>query len=121
MKAPLYLENKVRRLLKTSGLTYTFTSVRTDEYNQPTAAGGESISIVGIYHERNSFITETTSEAASVQRKKSPMILTLLDDSVKKLKQGDILLLGEKCYRVSGVLDIQNYGVVADISLEMEV
>lgn len=121
MKAPLYLENKVKRLLKSSGMTYTFTSVLTDEYNQPTTAGGENISIVGVYHEKNSFIKVATSESASVQRKKSPMILTLFDESVKKLKQGDVLLLGENSYRVSGILDVQNYGVVADISLEMEV
>lgn len=121
MKAPLFLENKIKRLLKTNGIAYTFTSIRTDEYNQPTTEGGEEISIVGVYHEQNSFISVNSSDAASVQKKKSPMILTLLDDSVKRLKQGDVVLIGERMYRVSGILDVQNYGVVADISLEMEV
>lgn len=121
MKAPLFLENRIKRLLKTSGMTYTFTSIRTDEYNQPTAEGGENISILGVYHEQNSFISVTSSDAASIQRKKSPMILTLLDESVKKLKQGDVISIGEYSYKVSGISDIQNYGVAADIYLEMEV
>ena len=42
-------------------------------------------------------------------------------EEVEKLKQGDKVLINSVPYKVSGVLDIQNYGVVADISLEMEV
>lgn len=120
MKAPLFLENKVKRLLRTSGIQYDFISVGKDAYNQPTESS-EVLSVKGVYHEQNSFITVSSSEAASVQRKKSPMILTLFTDSVRKLKQGDKVYINERLYKVSGVLDIQNYGVVADISLEMEV
>lgn len=94
--------------------------MKKDEYNQPIDSD-EVIMIVGAYHEQNSFISVNASDSASVQRKKSPMILTLLDDSVKKLSQGDKVTINSITYKVSGILDIQNYGVVADISLEMEV
>lgn len=119
MNRPLFLKNKISRLLKVNGLEYTFTSMRKDEYNQPI--DGETIAVKGIYHESNSFITVNTSDSASVQRKKSPMILTLLDDTVKMIKQGDKVSINSVLYTVSGILDIQNYGVAADISLEMEV
>lgn len=119
MQTPLFLKNKILRLLKTNGLRYTFTLMDEDEYKQPKE--GETITIQGVYHEANSFITVTASDSASVQRKKSPMILTLLDEEVKKLKQGDKVSINSVTYTVSGILDIQNYGVVADISLEMEV
>ncbi len=119
MQAPLFLRNKVLRVLKSNGIEYEFISTREDDYHQ--LQDGAKIKILGVYHEVNSFITVTASDAASVQRKKSPMILTLLDDSVKKLKQGDKVSINSVDYKVSGILDIQNYGVVADISLEMEV
>ena len=35
-----------------------------------------------------------------------------------KLRQGDVVALNGKQYKVSGVLNVQNYSVVADISLE---
>lgn len=119
MQTPLFLKNKVSRLLKTNGLEYQFTLMGEDDYHQPVE--GSTITLKGIYHEANSFISVASSDAASLQRKKSPMILTLFDDSVKKLKQGDRVSINSTSYKVSGILDIQNYGVVADISLEMEV
>lgn len=119
MQTPLFLKNKISRLLKTNGMEYTFTLMYEDEYKQPKE--GEVVTIKGIYHEANSFITVTASDSASIQRKKSPMILTLFNEEVEKLKQGDKVLINSVTYKVSGVLDIQNYGVAADISLEMEV
>lgn len=119
MKTPLFLENKITRLLNTHGLEYTFISVDKDNYNQPVK--GATLVIKGLYHESNSFITVAASDSASVQRKKSPMILTLFDSTVKMLKQGDKVKINSVWYTVSGILDVQNYGVAADISLEMEV
>lgn len=119
MKTPLFIKNKVNRILKSRGMDYTFTRMTVDAYKQPTE--GSRVTIRGLYHEQNSFISVAGSDSASVQRKKSPMILTLLDDSVKSLNQGDKITIESVNYTVSGVLDIQNYGVVADISLEMEV
>ena len=119
MQTPLFLKDKISRLLKTNGMEYTFTLMCEDEYKQPKE--GEVVTIKGIYHEANSFITVTASDSASVQRKKSPMIRTLFNEEVEKLKQGDKVLINSVPYKVSGVLDIQNYGVAADISLEMEV
>ena len=119
MQTPMFLKNKVNRILKSRGMDYTFTRMTVDAYKQPTE--GSKVTIRGLYHEQNSFISVTGSDSASVQRKKSPMILTLLDDSVKSLNQGDKITIESVSYTVSGVLDIQNYGVVADISLEMEV
>ena len=120
MKSPHFLEHKVKRILDEHGKSYTFTLSEIDQYNQPTE-GSVKISVIGLYHEQNSFISLSNSDAASVQRKKSPMILTLLDEQVKLLKQGDSVVINSTKYKISGILDIQNYGVIADISLEMEV
>lgn len=116
---PLFLKNKVSRQIRSSGKEYEFISMLKDGYNQPIT--GDSVKIVGVWHEQNSFISVQTTSAASVQRKKSPMILTLIDDNMKSIKQGDLIYISGVKYTVSGILDIGNYGVVADISLEMEV
>lgn len=120
MKTPMFLVNKVKKQLDRNGLVYEFTKVMKDEFNQNTESE-ETLLIKGIYHETNSFIKLSETDAGSVQRKKSPMILTLLDEQSKTLKQGDIVHINNVKYTVSGLLDIQNYGVVLDISLEMEV
>ena len=120
MQTPMFLRNKIKKQLDRNGLVYEFTRVMKDKFNQNTESG-ETLLIKGIYHETNSFIKLNETDAGSVQRKKSPMILTLLDEQSKLIKQGDILYINEIKYTVSGVLDIQNYGVVLDISLDMEV
>lgn len=119
MRAPLFLKNKVSRLLSSQGKEYQFTHMGEDKYHQPVE---DSIIVIkGFYHENNSFITLSSADAASVQRKKSPMILALIDENVSILRQGDTVKINEVTYKVSGIIDIQNYGIVADISLEMEV
>lgn len=120
MKAPVFLKNKIKKQLDRNGLVYEFIKITKDEFNQNTESE-ETLSIKGIYHETNSFIKLNETDAGSVQRKKSPMILTLLDEQSKLIKQGDILYINEIKYTVSGILDIQNYGVILDISLDMEV
>lgn len=120
MQAPMFLRNKIKKQLDRNGLVYEFTRVMKDKFNQNTESG-ETLLIKGIYHETNSFIKLNETDSGSVQRKKNPTILTLLDEQSKTLKQGDVVHINNVKYTVSGLLDIQNYGVVLDISLEMEV
>lgn len=118
MRAPLFIRNKLLRALNENGCDYEFTLRTVDEYNQPV--DGRKLTLRGVYHEQNSFITVASSDSASVQRKKSPMILCLFEDA-SLINQGDKVTIEGVLYRVSGVLNIQDYGIVADISLEMEV
>lgn len=119
MKAPTFMKNKISRLLKTSGLEYTFTVAETDEYNQPVRSD-KTITITGVYHEPSggSNLVVLNSDAASVRQNRSPMILTLIDENSSNLKQGDFLLLNNCWYKISGVANIQQYDVAYDISLE---
>jgi hypothetical protein len=45
------------------------------------------------------------------------MILCLYEDG-KDIEAGDIVFINEKQYNVTGALDIQNFSVALDISLE---
>lgn len=117
MKPSKFLESRLRTQLKFNGVEYSFNEYEEDEYHQmkPTE---KTVSLTGLYHESNSFITEQTSDGSVTRSKKSPMILCLLKDA-KNIKRGYTVEISGGTYKVVGYTDVQNYGVVADISLEM--
>lgn len=117
MKPPSLLLHRIEVQLKMRGIEYTFTRSKMDKFGQPIEGDEDESVIVGIYHESNSYIQMTGGDATVIRTRKSPMILCLFADG-DKVKQGDRIVINEKTYKVSGVLDIQNYHVVADISLE---
>lgn len=117
MKAPDFLLHRLEVQLKMRGIKYTFVRQGTDKFGQPSNDVEEQFDIIGIYHESNSYIQSTGSDATIIRTKKSPMILCLYEDA-KEIVQGDIVTINDKMYKVSGVLDIQSYSVAADISLD---
>lgn len=114
-----FIDSRVRRIINMYGRSFIFTRMGEDQYHQPIEVS--KISIRGLYHETIQHITVSTSDSAELRRKSSPMILALLTDEVKSLKQGDFTMMSGVKYRVTGIEDIQNLGTVADISLEMTV
>lgn len=117
MEIPNFLLHKIHTELNFHGIAYTFIRYGVDKFKQPTNAIDQQIVLKGLYHESNSYIQTTGGDSSIVRTKKSPMILCTYEDG-SKLRQGDMVVLNEKQYKVSGVLNVQNYSVVADISLE---
>ena len=117
MKASNFLLHRLQVQLNMRGIEYVFSRQALDKFGQPIEGDDDENAIVGIYHESNSYIQMTGGNATVIRTRKSPMILCLFTDG-DKIKQGDRIVINEKTYKVSGVLDIQNYHVAADISLE---
>lgn len=117
MKPPYFMENRIRTQLKRNGLQYQFFRSKLDKFKQPTEELEQVADIKGLYHESNSYIQTTGSDASIIRTSKSPMILCMYEDA-KKIVLGDKIEISGKQYKVSGVLNIQNYNVAADISLE---
>lgn len=117
MKAPDFLLHRLRVQLGMRGIKYTFSRQAADKFGQPLEDIQEHIELKGIYHESNGYIQTTGSDATITRTKKSPMILCLYEDGIK-IKQGDLIIIEGKQYNVSGILNIQNYSIVSDISLE---
>ena len=115
-----FMKHQIKNEIKRSGSKeYAFKRKKENEYHQEI--GEEDVAIVkGIYHETNGYISLSKSDSSYVQSKKVPYILTLIDDS-SEIKQGDYTYISGRKYTVTGIVDIQNYGIAADISLEMEV
>lgn len=117
MKASNFLLHRLQVQLNMRGVEYVFSRQALDKFGQPLDDTQEEIKLKGIYHESNGYIQSTGSDATIIRTEKSPMILCLFDDG-DKIKQGDMIAIAGKTFRVSGVLNIQNYSIAADISLE---
>lgn len=111
---------KIKRELKRSGIDYEFKRSVVNDFGEPV---GEPIvvgTIRGLYHEQNSSVQVTTGDTTQVRTKKIPMILCLYEDAASLVLQvGDELKINNKILKVTGVVNIQEWNIIADISLEV--
>ena len=121
---------KLRRELKRSGKIYKIERYVVNEYGEPIKGSINSTRCVGrlrgLYHEQNGYMQMSTTDTTQIISKKIPMIMCLYEDIKElNLKVDDFIQIGECCgnidfseYRIVGVTNIQNWGIIADISLE---
>lgn len=121
---------KLKRELKRSGKTYKIERYGVNEYGEPIKDSINSTSCVGkfrgLYHEQNGYIQKSMMDTTQVISKKIPMIMCLYEDIDNlNLKVDDFIQIGKCCgnidfseYRITGITNIQNWGIIADISLE---
>lgn len=111
---------KIKRELKRSGIDYEFKRSGVNDFGEPV---GEPIvvgTIRGLYHEQNSNVQVTTGDTTQVRTKKIPMILCLYEDAASLvLHVGDELKINNKTLKVTGVVNVQEWNIIADISLEV--
>lgn len=111
---------KLKRELKRSGIDYEFQRLGVNDFGEPS---GELVLIGvirGLYHEENSNIQITTGDTTRVRTKKIPMILCLFDDAASlALKIDDFLFINKKKFKVTGIVNIQEWSIISDISLEV--
>lgn len=111
---------KIKRELKRSGIDYEFKRSGLNDFGEPV---GESIvvgTIRGLYHEQNSSIQVTTGDTTQVRTKKIPMILCLYEDTARlALQVGDTVTINAKTFKVTGIVNIQEWNLISDISLEV--
>lgn len=117
---------KLKREVRRSGVDFEFKRRKLDKFNEPTGELEVVAKIKGLYHESNSYITETVGDAATTRTKKQPMLLCLVDDVASNdLRQGDEIQIPlrssqmtSKTLKYVGCVDIQNWGIIADLSFE---
>lgn len=111
---------KLKKELKTSGINYEFKRLKVNDFGEPIGDGEVVTTIKGLYHEQNSNVQITTGETTQIRTKKIPMILCLYDDAaLVALKVGDVVKINSKTFKVTGVVNIQEWSTIADISLEV--
>ncbi len=111
---------KIKRELKRSGIEYQFERFGKNEFGELNDTPSEVGKLKGLYHEESSNIQIITGDTTQVRTKKIPMILCLYEDAASLfLKVGDIISFGIKTFKVTGVVNIQEWSIIADISLEV--
>jgi len=116
----LFEASKIKKELKRSGKSYEFKRPKKNAFNEPTTDFDIIGSVLGLYHETNSSIQIKTGDTTQIRNKKVPTILCLYDSITPlKLNSGDILCFNGKTFKLTGILNIQEWNLIADISLEM--
>lgn len=108
---------KLRRELKRIGKVYEFKRAELNKFKEPTDESELAGKFLGLYHEQNSYVSVSTGDTTQTRTKKTPMILCFYEDA-KALKFGDIVEINSKKLSVTGIVNIQEWNIIADISLE---
>lgn len=111
---------KVNRELKRSGIEYEFKRCEKNDFGEPIGEPVVVGKLRGIYHEQNSSVSIVTGDTTQTRTKKIPTILCLYEDTASLVLQvGDTVSFNDKLYKVTGVTNIQEWNIIADISLEV--
>ena len=111
---------KIKREIKRSGIDYEFKRLGTNEFKESGSVEKSVGNLRGLYHEENGTVQITTGETTQIRTKKVPKILCLYDDAASlSLCVGDLLHINKRTLKVTGVVNIQEWNIIADISLEV--
>ena len=111
---------KIKRELKRSGSDYKFERDEKNSFGEPTGEKATVGMLTGLYHEQNSTIQITTGDTTKTRTKKIPMILCLYEDTASlNLHVDDTVKINAKTFKVTGVINIQEWNLISDISLEV--
>jgi len=111
---------KIKRELKRSGTDYEVKRAKKNEFGEPISEMEIVGKLKGLYHEQNGSIRVTTGDTTQIRTKKVPMVLCLYEDAASLVLQvGDIVKINTKTFKVNGVINIQEWNLISDISLEV--
>ena len=115
LKRELY---KILREINVNGDEYVFLRTKKDEFGEDTK-GTEYIAMInGLYHISKGYATKSISDGTVTHTKGEPMLLIPFEQS-EKLKNGDFFKWNQNKYVITEKNDIQNYGIVCNVSLEL--
>lgn len=111
---------KIKRELKRSGILYDVKRKITNDFGEKVLEPQLVGCLLGLYHEQNSNIQILNGTTTRTRTEKIPMILCLNDD-IKKLflEVDDYIIINGKKFIITGITNIQEWGIISDISLEV--
>lgn len=111
---------KLKRELKRSGEDYEFMRMDANKFGEPSGNEKNLGTLRGLYHEENEHISVVMGDTTQTRTKKVPSILCLYEDAASlALVIGDRVKLNGKTMKVTGVVNIQEWNLIADVSLEV--
>lgn len=111
---------KIKREIKRSGNEYEIYRHAKNEFGEPVSDEQYVGKVSAIYHEENSNIQITTGDTTQVRTKKIPMLLCLYDEFIETaFEVGDFVLINDKKFKITGIVNIQEWNIIGDVSLEV--
>lgn len=108
---------KIKREIERHGRCFEFTRKEKNSYGEDVGEDRGLTIIKGLYHEQKGYVSKTTVEGANIRTKPQSMIICLLEET-GILEQGDIVHINHSTYKINDITDVQNYGIICEISLE---
>jgi hypothetical protein len=108
--------NKLRRLINTHGGDFYFSKPELNEFGEPSG-NTVSVTIRGVYHEETSYSSKSSTEASTIRKKDSPMILCLWEDA-QRVADDSLLKFNDHTYSIGGIKNLAEANIIGDISLE---
>lgn len=115
---------KLAKDLQCSGKRFEFSRPLKNDYGEPTQAFEVVKTLLGLYHETIAYITESSdsggiTRSARAGSAKVPKILCKYE-AIEGLKAGDFTMINGKRFFVTGVSNVQEQGIIADISMRLQ-
>lgn len=111
---------KIKREIKKSGKKFDIKRREANNFGEPIGSIKFVGSFTGLYHEQNSNISITTGETTQTRNKKIPSILCLFDNlKYFNAKVGDYIEYNSKIFIITGMVNVQEWNIISDISLEV--
>ena len=114
---------KIRREIVRSGTPITFERPVMNEFNEPvTNEDGTPVTepvctVVGLYHEQSQYVNIFVQDDVQGRTRKTPMFLAPFEE-LREVRAGDVATLPSGRSNVTGLRDIQGWGLIGDVSFE---
>lgn len=112
---------KLSRLIKRVGIEVEFFRNKRNEYGEQTDESESLGTLECVYHEDNSRILIDRNNALGAWRNVQSPFLTAHMDKIKQLwlLPEDWCILGDHKHTIGGIVDVQQWGIIGTISLEV--
>ena len=111
---------KLERELKRSGVLFEIMRYGKNKFGEPEGEPESVGSILGLYHEQNTNMQYHNGDVVVSRTEKIPMILCLYSSwVVVGAKQGDFIMYNGKKFIVVGCVNVQEWSIIGDVSLEV--
>lgn len=111
---------KLKRELKRSGKDYEIRRQMKNEFGEPTEEYEVAGVIRGLYHETSEHILVSMTDTTQVRTKKVPSILCTYEDAeLTRPLIGDQTTVNGKIMKITGTVNVQEWNLITDISLEV--
>lgn len=111
--------HRVEQQIAWRGHLFSVLRSKMNEFNEKSDEPEKVAEIRGIFHNGSSnHVVVVIADSGQAQEKDAPYILTTWFNG-SQVKKDDIITINEVPYKVTGINNINEYNILADISLEV--